>query len=58
MTGRNDDNHANQMNPNNDAFWQSRGEDERPTDWEEASDPANADAGAGSDGGPLSVDDY
>jgi hypothetical protein len=23
-------NHANQMNPNNDAYWQSRGEDERP----------------------------
>ena len=44
------------MNPNNDAFWQSRGEDERPDDWEEASDPANADAG--SDGGPLSVDYY
>ena len=29
------DNHANQMNPNNDAFWQSRGFDERPDDWEE-----------------------
>ncbi|MCY4474351.1 MAG: hypothetical protein OXC83_02825 [Chloroflexi bacterium] len=58
MTGRNDDNHANQMNSNNDAFWQSRGYDERPDDWEEPSDPANADAGAGSDGGPLSVDYY
>lgn len=29
------DNHANQMNPNNDAFWQSRGSEERPENWEE-----------------------
>ncbi len=29
------DNHANQMNPNNDAYWESRGEDERPVDWQE-----------------------
>ena len=29
------DNHANQLNPNNDAYWQSRGEDGRPDDWEE-----------------------
>lgn len=29
------DNHANQCNPNSDAYWQSRGEDERPEDWEE-----------------------
>jgi len=29
------DNHANQLNPNNDAYWQSRGEDERPDDWVE-----------------------
>jgi hypothetical protein len=27
------DNHANQMNPNNDAYWASRGYDERPHDW-------------------------
>lgn len=27
------DNHSNQMNPNHDAYWQSRGEDERPDDW-------------------------
>ncbi len=26
------DNHANQMNPNNDAYWESRGQDERPDD--------------------------
>ena len=29
------DNHANQLNDNNDAYWQSRGEDERPDDWQE-----------------------
>ena len=29
------DNHADQLNPNNDAYWESRGEDERPEDWEE-----------------------
>ena len=29
------DNHANQMNPNNDAYWQSRGYDERPDGWED-----------------------
>jgi len=29
------DNHANQLNENNDAYWQSRGEDERPDDWDE-----------------------
>ena len=28
------DNHANQLNPNNDAYWTSRGEEERPDDWE------------------------
>ncbi len=32
------DNHANQMNPNNDAYWQSRDDDERPDDWEELID--------------------
>jgi len=30
-----DNNRANQLNPNNDAYWQSRGEEERPEDWEE-----------------------
>jgi hypothetical protein len=28
-------NHANQLNPNNDAYWESRGFDERPDDWED-----------------------
>lgn len=32
------DNHADQMNPNNDAYWDSRGEDGRPDDWETRSD--------------------
>ena len=36
--GGNDDNRANQMNPNNDAYWQSRGHDDRPEDWEERVD--------------------
>ena len=31
--GGGDDNRANQMNPNHDAYWQSRGYDERPEDW-------------------------
>ena len=34
----NDDNHANQLNPNNDAYWQSRGYDERPDGWSEQDD--------------------
>ena len=29
------DNHANQLNPNNDAYWQSRDYNERPDDWDE-----------------------
>ena len=33
---RNDDNRADQMNPNNDAYWQSRGYDERPEDWDKS----------------------
>ena len=37
------DNRADQLNPNNDAYWQSRGDDERPDDWEEkASDEDRA----------------
>ena len=32
------DNHSNQLNPNNDAFWESRGWDERPDDWEDRCD--------------------
>lgn len=29
------DNHSNQMNPNNDAYWQSRGHEERPSERED-----------------------
>ena len=29
------DNHSDQMNPNNDAYWDSRGYDGRPDDWED-----------------------
>lgn len=32
------DNHSDQMNPNNDAYWDSRGEDGRPDDWEDRID--------------------
>ena len=32
------DNRANQMNPNNDAYWESRGFDGRPDDWEDRID--------------------
>ena len=35
------DNHANQLNPNNDAYWESRGWDERPDDWEERAEEEN-----------------
>ena len=35
MSRRSDsDNRANQLNPNNDAYWESRGYDERPDDWQ------------------------
>jgi len=34
-TKHDNDNHANQLNPNHDEYWHSRGEDERPDDWEE-----------------------
>ena len=32
------DKHAIQLNPNNDAFWASRGWDNRPDDWEDRVD--------------------
>ena len=37
------DNHADQLNPNNDAYWESRGEDERPDDWESRLDNESSD---------------
>lgn len=39
----NEDNRANQLNPNNDAYWQSRGEDERPQDWSDQVDKGDKD---------------
>lgn len=35
FAGSDQDNRSNQMNPNNDAYWESRGNDERPSDWQE-----------------------
>jgi hypothetical protein len=35
MSGPNENNHSNQINPNNNAYWESRGHDERPENWEE-----------------------
>ena len=32
------DNHSNQMNPNHDAYWEARGFDGRPDDWEDRVD--------------------
>lgn len=32
------DNYSNQLNPEHDAYWQSRGEDERPDDYQEQLD--------------------
>lgn len=37
------DNHADQLNDNNDAYWQSRDYDERPDDWESLSDDEPSD---------------
>lgn len=36
------DNHSNQMNPNNDAYWDSRGwDDGRPDDWADRVESGN-----------------
>lgn len=32
------DNHSRQLNPEHDAYWQSRGFDERPDDWRDRDD--------------------
>jgi hypothetical protein len=43
MSGHSDpDNHANQMNPNKDAYWESRGYEERRDDWVEQSAQSDA----------------
>lgn len=38
MAKHDDDNRSQQLNPEHDAYWQSRGEDERPDDWEDQLD--------------------
>lgn len=38
MTKADNDNHSNQLNPNNDAYCESRGYDDRLDDWEERSE--------------------
>ncbi|WP_267894651.1 hypothetical protein [Pseudoalteromonas sp. T1lg75] len=38
MSQLDDDNRSRQLNPEHDAYWQSRGEDERPEDWQERLD--------------------
>ena len=43
MSGPDEDNHANQCNPNNEAYWDSRGNDERPDDREDRSGRASDD---------------
>lgn len=37
------DNRSEQLNPNNDAYWQSRGEESRPPDWDERIHSGQAD---------------
>lgn len=32
------DNRSDQLNPNNDAYWQGRGEEGRPDDWQQRED--------------------
>jgi len=32
------DNRSQQLDPEHDAYWQGRGEDERPEDWEDRLD--------------------
>ncbi len=38
------DNRANQLNLNNDAYWQGRGHDQRPDDWTSQSDNNSSDS--------------
>ncbi|MFP8846000.1 hypothetical protein ACLILW_20325 [Shewanella baltica] len=38
MSKHDDDNRSRQLDPEHDAYWQSRGEDERPDDWQEQLD--------------------
>ncbi len=36
------DNRTDQLNPNNDAYWESRGVDGRPEDWEDRAEEGDA----------------
>jgi hypothetical protein len=38
MSKHDDDNRSRQLDPEHDAYWESRGEDERPDDWQEQLD--------------------
>ncbi|MFQ3337248.1 MAG: hypothetical protein ACI9VO_000004 [Colwellia sp.] len=38
MAQHDGDNRADQLNPENDAYWESRGDEERPDDWQEQLD--------------------
>lgn len=38
MANHDDDNRSRQLDPEHDAYWQSRGEEEGPDDWEEQLD--------------------
>ena len=38
MSKHDDDNRSRQLDSEHDAYWQSRGEDERPDDWQEQLD--------------------
>ena len=44
MARHDDDNRANQLNPNNDAYWEARGWDDRPDDWEDRINDEDPDA--------------
>ena len=35
MVDMEQENRANQLNPNNDAYWQARGWNRRPADWQD-----------------------
>ena len=41
------DNHANQLNSNNDAYWQSREYEQRPEDWESRDNRDSAESDSG-----------
>jgi hypothetical protein len=43
MARTDNDNRADQLNPNNDAYWESRGYDDRPDDWEDRVGPDKED---------------